>query len=85
MALDDRYQWIIGTDAGVEDVMGRPRVLAVGIGEDRVILGVGIVDELGEVSMDTRAWVTMPRDVANQLGYHLQSAAGTDRQRQRGA
>lgn len=83
MTLDDRYQWVIRADAGVEDVMGRPRVLAVGIGDDRVILGIGIVDDKGEVSIDTRAWVRMPNHVADQHAYHLQSAAETNRQRQR--
>lgn len=85
MALDERYQWVIGRDAGAEDVMGRARVLAVGIGEGRVIVGIGVEDATGEVSIDTRAWVRMPNHVADRHAYHLQSAAETNRQREREA
>jgi hypothetical protein len=83
MALDERYQWVIDTDAGVTDVMGRERVLALGIANGRVILGIGIKDARGEIFMDTRAWVDMPDEIADQLGYHCHSAAETDRQQKR--
>lgn len=82
MALDERYRSVIKTDAGIKDVVGRARVVAVGLDEGRVILGIAIDDGDGPV-MDTRAWVSMPDDVADRLGYHLQSAAEVNRQRQR--
>lgn len=82
MALDERYQWVIGKDAGAEDVMGRARVLAIGIANNRVILGIGTPGDDGDVSIDTRAWVSMPNHVADQLAYHAQSAAETNRQRE---
>lgn len=70
MALDERYQWVIGEEAGAEDVHGRPRTIGVGIQNGRVIV-------------DIRGWSSLPNHVADQLAYHLQSAAETNRQRER--
>lgn len=72
MALDERYRdrWTIGEDLGVVDSLGRPRAIGVGIHDDRVI-------------MDPRGWVSMPIEVAERLGFHLQSAAAEIRNKQR--
>lgn len=68
MSLDDRYRWIVDEEAGVVDGTNRPRTVAVGIHGDRVI-------------MDTRGWVSMPAEVAAQVGFYLQTAAATIEQR----
>jgi hypothetical protein len=85
VALDKRYRWVIGKDedAGVEDVMGRRRVLLVGIGHGRGIFAIGVLEPDGEVTVDTRAWVSMPDETLDTLGYHAQSAAEEIRQQQR--
>lgn len=82
MSLDDRYRWIIDEDAGVKDVVGRPRVIAVGIEDGRVILAIAVPDGDG-LDTDTRAWASLPNRVADQLGYNLQSAADINRQQDR--
>ena len=81
MALDERYQWVIDKDAGVADAMGRVRIVAVGLDKGRVILAIGA--DGGDPEVDTRAWVTMPDEVADKLGYHLLSAAEKLRQQRR--
>lgn len=85
MSLDERYRWVIGEDedADVKDVFGRRRVLVVGISHGRTLFAIGVLDPHGEIAIDTRAWVDMPDEVADTLGYHLQAAAEENRQQQR--
>ncbi len=64
MTLDERHTRKIGEEAGIKDVHGRPRVLYTAIDGDHVTLA------------DGRGWyVTMPSNVAAQLGIYLQSSA----------
>lgn len=75
MALDGRYRWEINEDAGVLDALDRPRAIAVGIENGRVIL---------QVSATTGGWVSLPEGVASQLAFYLEAAdgaAGTSKRR----
>jgi len=73
VALDGRYRWIVGEDAGVKDVHGRGRTIGVGIEDGHVILQVG----------SPGCWVKVPQGVAGQLGIYLQIADTTLEQQTR--
>jgi hypothetical protein len=65
VALDGRYRWEIKEDAGVLDAMDRPRTIAVGVENGRVIL---------QISSASGGWVSLPEGIASQLAFYLEAA-----------
>lgn len=81
MARNERTFWVIPEDAGVVDSDGHPRTVTVRLVDGRVTLSASVAGDSDLV--DARTWLSLPNDVAEQFGFHLQSAAETNRLRTR--
>ena len=68
MPLDPQYRWHVSD--GVQDRDGRPKVIGVGIENDRVVV-------------DSRGWASLDEDAADVLMLSVEAATAVVRQRKR--
>lgn len=81
MASSDRTVWVIPPEAGATDYGGVPRTITVRLVNGEVLLYASTAED--NDLAEARSYIRMPNDVAEQLGYHLQAGAETNRLRGR--
>lgn len=82
MAMNERDQWVIPAGDGITDYSGTPRLTAVRIANNEVILYASATDD--ENLADVPTCLRMPNWLADQLGLYLQCAAEANRLQQCG-